>query len=92
MNNQNIRQKSTKWLVLVTALVVRKIPTKWLVLVAALVVGSIAVIVMTRAGLNVLRFAPYAMLLLCPLMHLLLHGGHGHHAEHHDDTTGGDDQ
>ena len=92
MNNQDTRKTSTKWLVLVAASVLgmtRKISTKMLVLVAALVVGIVAVMVMTRAGLNVLSAAPYAVLLLCPLMHLLLHGGHGHHGEH-DDHTGGD--
>ena len=95
MNNQDTRKTSTKWLVLVAASVLgmtRKISAKMLVLVAALVVGIVAVMVMAGAGLNVLSAAPYAVLLLCPLMHLLLHGGHGHHAEHHDDTTGEDDR
>ena len=34
---------------------------------------------------------PYAILLLCPLMHIFMHGGHGHgghsdhsHDEHHE--------
>jgi hypothetical protein len=34
-------------------------------------------------------FLPYALLLLCPLMHLFMHGGHGGHGGQgsHDDHT-----
>jgi hypothetical protein len=27
---------------------------------------------------------PYLLLVLCPIFHLLGHGGHGHSAPHHD--------
>lgn len=30
---------------------------------------------------------PYGLLLLCPLMHLFMHGGHGRHAGHSDDSA-----
>lgn len=29
-------------------------------------------------------FLPYALLLLCPLLHLFMHGGHGDHGSHTD--------
>lgn len=37
---------------------------------------------------------PYLLLLACPLMHLFMHGGHGHHGSHQagstdDKATGG---
>lgn len=31
-------------------------------------------------------YLPYALLAACPLMHVFMHGGHGHH--HHPDQTG----
>lgn len=38
---------------------------------------------------HIFQFLPYLILLLCPLMHLFMHGGHGHHHSsghdsHHD--------
>ena len=33
---------------------------------------------------------PYALLLLCPLLHLFMHQGHGDHANHADHITDGD--
>lgn len=33
---------------------------------------------------HVLDFLPYVLLLVCPLMHLFMHGRHGHHHHHHD--------
>ncbi|MCQ3972071.1 MAG: hypothetical protein DPW09_01350 [Anaerolineae bacterium] len=32
---------------------------------------------------HVFSFLPYALLLLCPLMHLFMHGGHGHGGHGH---------
>ena len=47
------------------------------------------VVTLALAGLGVYLFAthtghilaalPYLLLLACPLMHLFMHGGHGHH-------------
>jgi hypothetical protein len=34
---------------------------------------------------HVIEFLPYLILLLCPLMHVFMHGGHGHGGgDHHD--------
>ena len=33
---------------------------------------------------HALGFLPYAILLLCPLMHIFMHGGHGGHGTHED--------
>ena len=33
---------------------------------------------------------PYVLLLLCPLLHLFMHRGHGDHANHADHITDGE--
>ena len=40
---------------------------------------------------GVTNIAAFAMLLLCPLMHLFMHGGHGNHGHNHG-KSGSDDQ
>ncbi len=33
---------------------------------------------------------PYVLLLLCPLLHMFMHRGHGAHADHADHVTDGE--
>ncbi len=33
---------------------------------------------------------PYVLLLICPLLHLFMHSGHGDHASHADHVTDGE--
>jgi len=47
----------------------------------------IAFFLLTEHTAHVFGFLPYALLLLCPLLHLLMHGGHGNHSGHSDDAT-----
>lgn len=35
----------------------------------------------TEHRAHLLGFLPYALLLLCPILHYLMHGGHGDHGE-----------
>ena len=35
-------------------------------------------------------FLPYALLLLCPFLHLFMHSGHGDHANHADHVSDGE--
>lgn len=37
---------------------------------------------LTEHTAHVLGALPYALLFLCPLLHLFMHGGHGDHAGH----------
>jgi hypothetical protein len=37
-------------------------------------------------GETLLRWLPYGLILLCPLIHLLLHRGHSGHKNHSDST------
>lgn len=40
---------------------------------------------------HVWAFAPYLLILLCPLMHLFIHKGHGDHGDHSDHDRKKDD-
>ena len=53
-----------------------------------------ALLVLAAAAFAVIAFAkpallPFALLMLCPLMHLFMHGGHGSHGTHgsHGETA-----
>jgi hypothetical protein len=48
-----------------------------LVLIAFLAIASFFLI--TEHTTHVLGILPYALLLLCPLLHLFMHSGHGDH-------------
>ena len=37
---------------------------------------------------HILGALPYALLLLCPLMHYFMHGSHGDHGSNHKDDGG----
>lgn len=42
----------------------------------------IAFFLLTEHTAHVFGILPYALLLVCPLLHLFMHGGHGEHAGH----------
>ena len=43
----------------------------------------------TEHRAHVVQYLPYALLLLCPLLHMF-HGGHGSHGGSHGDSGGGE--
>ena len=51
--------------------------------------GIAAFFLITEHTAHLYGFLPFALLLLCPLMHLFMHGGHGGHGSHEGH---GDDQ
>ena len=51
-----------------------------LVLLAFLAIAGFYLI--TEHTAHVFGFLPYALILLCPILHLLMHGGHGGHEDH----------
>lgn len=60
-----------------------------MVLVAFLAIAAFYLV--TEHTAHVFGFLPYALLLLCPLLHLFMHGGHGGHGGqggHGDGDTG----
>ena len=50
------------------------------------VVAILGFLIYEGHGAHLLGFAPFLLILSCPLMHIFMHGGHhGHH--HHDDEN-----
>jgi hypothetical protein len=54
--------------------------------------GVAAFFLITEHTAHLYGILPFALLLLCPLMHLFMHGGHGGHGGHagHDDRARGE--
>ncbi|WP_262271694.1 DUF2933 domain-containing protein [Microvirga yunnanensis] len=53
-------------------------PLGWVVTLALAALGIY--LFATHTG-HILAALPYLLLLACPLMHLFMHGGHGHHGK-----------
>ena len=50
--------------------------------IAIWVFGAIILyFLITEHGAHVVPYLPFALLLLCPLMHIFMHGGHGGHGD-----------
>ncbi len=61
-----------------------KTPKGIAVLIALAVLGLYLIIVHQQ---HVLGALPFLIILSCPLMHLFMHKGHGHHSETTDDKN-----
>lgn len=48
-------------------------------------ISIIAYFLITEHRAHVIQFLPYIFLLVCPLMHIFMHGGHSHGHHHHSD-------
>jgi|FEC22Drversion2_1045045.scaffolds.fasta_scaffold00587_16 choline-glycine betaine transporter len=59
----------------------------WLVLIGFMAIGGFLLLTEHRA--HVLGVLPFLLLLICPMMHLFMHHGHGHH-QRRDDAAAGD--
>jgi hypothetical protein len=57
----------------------------WLVLIGFMAIGGFLLLTEHRA--HALGVLPFLLLLVCPLMHLFMHHGHGRH-DRHDDAAG----
>jgi len=64
----------------------RRIPP-WVWLVLAVVLGFF---LLTEHRAHLFGALPYLLILLCPLMHLFMHGGHGGHGHSHGREPGDD--
>lgn len=57
-----------------------------LVFIAFAVVAAVYLLFEHTA--HVIRYLPFGVVLLCPLMHIFMHGGHGGHGGGHARTGG----
>jgi hypothetical protein len=50
-------------------------------------IGGASYFLLVEHREHLFQFLPFLILLLCPLMHIFMHGGHGGHGEHgsHDE-------
>jgi len=52
----------------------------------ALFIAVVAFFLLTEHTAHVFGVLPYVLLLACPLMHMFMHHGHGHHGRRDDDA------
>jgi uncharacterized membrane protein len=55
-------------------------PLGWAISLALATLGTYLLVTHTN---HVAAALPYILLMACPLLHLVLHGGHGHHGREH---------
>ena len=55
-------------------------PTGW---AALALIAAVTYFLVLEHGQHTLQFLPYLILLLCPLMHVFMHGNHGKHGHDH---------
>ncbi|MHB8776575.1 MAG: DUF2933 domain-containing protein [Anaerolineales bacterium] len=51
-----------------------------------------AFFLITEHTAHVFGLLPYVLLLLCPLLHMFMHSGHGDHANHAGHITDGEEK
>lgn len=59
-------------------------------LVTIVAVSILGFLIYQGHGAHLLGYAPYLLILSCPLMHIFMHGGH--HEHHHDEGEQKDSQ
>ena len=53
--------------------------SSWIRIASYVAIAVPAYLILRDHAAHVLGAVPYLVLLACPLMHLLMHGSHGHH-------------
>lgn len=55
-------------------------------------IGILGYFLFTEHQAHVIQFLPYLLLMACPLIHVFMHGGHGHHHRHGSGNDGAADK
>jgi uncharacterized membrane protein len=54
------------------------------------ILAMVGIYLLTAHTAHTVQLLPFAILFLCPLMHLFMHGQHGQHGQHSDNTIEGE--
>jgi len=54
----------------------------WIGIVSCVALAVLAFLILRDHAAHLLSAVPYLLLLACPLMHIFMHGGHGHQHHH----------
>lgn len=55
-------------------------------IVTVCVIAILGFLIYTGHSVHLLGLLPYLFILACPLMHIFMHGGHGHHHSGNDEN------
>ncbi len=55
---------------------------------AIAMIGAVTYFLLMEHRVHFFQALPFLILLLCPLMHMFMHGGHGHAGQDHGDAGG----
>ena len=60
-------------------------------LAALVMIGAVTYFLLIEHGAHLFHALPFLIFLLCPLMHIFMHRGHGSHDGHGPQENGGND-
>ena len=58
---------------------------RWIGIASYIALAVLAFLILRDHATHLLSAVPYLLLLACPLMHIFMHGGHGHHHGHREE-------
>ena len=59
--------------------------TSWIGIASCVALAALAFLIVRDHAAHLLGAVPYLLLLACPLMHVFMHRGHGHHQHNQEE-------